>query len=62
MTYEMIEKMLEEINKQITELNNKIVELTWIDKNFKKPEVKALEKRIEALFDKKHELLDLSIN
>ena len=60
MKYELIESMIEEINKQITRLNNKIVELTWIDKDFKKTEVKALEKKIETLMNKKYELVELT--
>ena len=60
MKYEIIESMIEEINKQITRLNNKIVELTWIDKDFKKSEVKVLEKKIEALMNKKYELVELT--
>lgn len=60
MTYEMIEKAIENLNKQITKLNAKIVELTWIDKDFGKTEVKALEKKIEALMNKKYELVALT--
>ena len=59
MAYEMIESKIEKINEKITKLNNKIVELTWIDKNFKKPEVKALEKKVDALMDEKYELIAL---
>ena len=59
MTYEMVENKIEALDKEITKLNNKIVELTWIDKDFKKPEVKALEKKINALYDKKYELVQL---
>ena len=59
MNYESIEKAIEKINEQITALNNKIVDVTWIDKNFKKSEVKSLEKRIEALMNKKYELIEL---
>lgn len=59
MKYETIEQKLNEVNAYITSLNNKIVELTWIDKDFNKSEVKALEKKIETLLDKKYELLEL---
>lgn len=59
MKYESIEKAIEKINEQITALNNKIVDITWIDKNFKKSEVKSLEKRIEALMNRKYELIEL---
>ena len=59
MKYESIEKAIEKINEQITALNNKIVDVTWIDKNFKKSEVKSLEKRIEALMNRKYELIEL---
>ena len=52
-------KAIEKINEQITALNNKIVDVTWIDKNFKKSEVKSLEKRIEALMNRKYELIEL---
>lgn len=55
----MIENAIEKLNEQITRLNNRIVELTWIDKNFSNPQVKALEKKIEALLDRKYELVDL---
>ena len=59
MKYESIEKAIEKINEQITALNNKIVDITWIDKNFKKSEVKSLEKRIKALMNRKYELIEL---
>ena len=59
MKYESIEKAIEKINEQITALNNKIVDVTWIDKNFKKSEVKSSEKRIEALMNRKYELIEL---
>ena len=59
MKYEMIENAIEKLNEQITRLNSRIVELTWIDKNFSNPQVKALEKKIEALLDRKYELADL---
>lgn len=59
MTYEAIEKAIEKLNEQIAKLNNKIVELTWIDKNFGKPEVKALDKKIEVLLDRKYELKEM---
>ena len=59
MKYEAIEKKLNEVNTYITSLNNKIVELTWIDKDFNKSQVKALEKKIETLLDKKYELIEL---
>ena len=59
MTYEMIEKTIEKLNEQIAKLNNRIVELTWIDKNFSNSQVKALEKKIESLLDRKYELISL---
>lgn len=54
-----IEKRIEELNEEITRLNNKIVKLTWINKNFKIKEVKALNKQIDKLMDEKYELIDL---
>lgn len=59
MTYEMIENKIEALNEEITRLNNEIVELTWIDKDFNKPEVKALDKKIQNLMNQKYELQQL---
>ena len=59
MKLETIEKKIEELNEKITKLNNKIVELTWIDKDFTKAEVKALSKKIDALINRKYELIEL---
>ena len=55
----MIEKAIENLNEQITKLNNQIVQLTWIDKDFKNPKIKALSKRVDALLDKKYELVQM---
>ena len=52
-------KKIEELNEQIAKLNNEIVELTWIDKDFGKAKVKALSKKIDALLDRKYELVEL---
>ena len=57
--YETIEKMIEDLNAEITTLNNEIVNLTWINKNFKSSKVKTLTKKVDALMDRKYELIDL---
>lgn len=59
MEYETIEKMIEDLNNEITTLNNEIVNLTWINKNFKSSKVKTLTKKVDALMDRKYELIDL---
>lgn len=59
MEYETIEKMIEDLNDEITTLNNEIVNLTWINKNFKSSKVKTLTKKVDALMDRKYELIDL---
>lgn len=59
MEYETIEKMIEGLNDEITTLNNEIVNLTWINKNFKSSKVKTLTKKVDALMDRKYELIDL---
>ena len=59
MEYETIEKMIEDLNDEITTLNNEIVNLTWINKNFKSSKVKTLTKKVNALMDRKYELIDL---
>lgn len=59
MEYETIEKMIEDLNDEITTLNNEIVNLTWINKNFKSSKVRALTEKVDALMDRKYELIDL---
>lgn len=58
MTYEMVEQKINELNEQITSINNEIVKLTWIDKDFNKPKVKALNKEVNTLLDKKYALIE----
>lgn len=59
MEYENIETMIEEIDEEVTKLNNKIVDLTWIDKNYSKSKVKALQSRINKLIERKYELKEM---
>lgn len=59
MTYEAVETEVQEIEEEITRLNNEIVSLTWIDKDFKKSEVKAIQRKIDRLMDAKYEIKNL---
>lgn len=59
MKYEALETEVQEIEREITRLNNEIVSLTWIDKDFKKSEVKAIQRKIDRLMDAKYEIKNL---
>lgn len=59
MEYESLEIRVEEIDKEVTTLYNKISELTWIDKDYKKKEVRKVQDQIDRLMDEKYEIINL---
>lgn len=59
MTYEQAEKRIEELNEEITKIYNKIVEMTWVNKDFSNPKVKALEEKAIDLQGKRWELKEM---
>lgn len=59
MEYESLEIRVEEIDKEVTTLYNEISELTWIDKDYKKKEVRKVQDQIDRLMDEKYEIINL---
>lgn len=57
--YEILEMRVEQIDKEVTALYNEISELTWIDKDYKKKEVRKIQGQIDRLMDEKYEIINL---